>query len=112
MRWTCKSLRRLAAELVRLGHRVSHEWVAQALRGLQANRKTREGGEHPDRDAQFGHINDTAAAFLAAGQPAISVDAKKKEPVGDFKNGGREWRRQGGRRRCGCMTSRSPNWAG
>jgi DDE family transposase len=99
LRWTCKSTRKLAAELGQLGHRVSHEWVAQALRGLhyslQANRKTREGAEHPDRDAQFSHINGVGAAFLAAGEPAISVDAKKKELVGDFKNGGRAWRPKG-----------------
>jgi hypothetical protein len=62
---------------------------------LQANRKTREGGEHADRDAQFGHLNAQAEAFLAAGDPVISVDAKKKELVGDFKNAGREWRPQG-----------------
>ena len=99
LRWTCKSLRRLAAELGRLGHRASHQWVADALVGLgyrlQANRKTREGGDHPDRDAQFGYINATATAFLEAGEPVISVDAKKKELVGDFKNGGREWRPKG-----------------
>jgi hypothetical protein len=62
---------------------------------LQANRKTREGGEHPDRDAQFEHVNAQAEAFLAAGEPVVSVDAKKKELVGDFKNGGREWHPQG-----------------
>ncbi len=62
---------------------------------LQGNRKTREGADHPDCDAQFGHINQTAAAYLAAGDPVISVDAKKKELVGDFKNGGREWRPKG-----------------
>jgi hypothetical protein len=99
LRWTCKSLRKLAAELCARGHRVSHEWVRGILQGLgyslQANRKTREGGDHPDRDAQFTHINDTAAAFLAVGDPVISVDAKKKEPVGDFKNGGREWQPKG-----------------
>ncbi|MGH2410067.1 MAG: ISAzo13 family transposase [Chloroflexota bacterium] len=99
LRWTCKSLRKLAAELGAMGHRVSHQWVAMALHGLryslQANRKTREGGDQPDRDAQFAHINHTAAAFLAAGEPVISVDAKKKELVGDFKNGGRAWRPKG-----------------
>jgi hypothetical protein len=95
LRWTCKSVRRLAAELWQQGHRVSHQWVAEALHQLdyrlQANRKTREGGDAPDRDAQFGHINETAATFLAAGDPVISVDAKKKELVGDFKNPGREY---------------------
>jgi len=99
LRWTCKGVRRLAAELQALGHRVSHQWVAAALRelgySLQANRKTREGGDHPDRDAQFAHIDATSAAYLAAGDPVISVDAKNKELVGDFKNGGREWRPTG-----------------
>ncbi|MGH2387927.1 MAG: ISAzo13 family transposase [Chloroflexota bacterium] len=99
LRWTCKSVRKLAAELCMRGHRVSHEWVRGTLRvigySLQGNRKTREGGDQPDRDAQFTHINDTAAAFLAAGDPVISVDAKKKELVGEFKNGGREWQPKG-----------------
>jgi hypothetical protein len=99
LRWTAKGLRTLAAALGQMGHQVSHQWVAAALeeRGyrLQANRKTREGGAHPDRDAQFAHINHTAQEFLAAGAPVISVDAKKKELVGDFKNGGREWRPKG-----------------
>src|SRR5439155_5268495 len=75
LRWTCKSVRRLAGELGRLGHRVSHQWVATALHqlgySLQGNRKTREGGAHPDRDAQFAHINATATAYLAAGDPVI-----------------------------------------
>ena len=83
-------MRKLAAELAARGHPVSQEWVRQRLRGLhyslQGNRKTREGGDHPDRDAQFAHINATASAYLAAGDPVISVDAKKKELVGDFKN--------------------------
>ena len=96
LRWTIKSLRTLAAELRGRGHQVSHQSVAGLLRGLgyslQGNRKAREGGDHPDRDAQFDHIGDAAAAFLLAGDPVISVDAKKKELVGDFKNGGREWR--------------------
>jgi len=99
LRWTCKSVRTLAAELREQGHRVSHQWVAEHLRdlgySLQGNRKTREGSEHPDRDAQFTHINATAQAYLAAGDPVISVDTKKKELVGDFKNGGREWRPKG-----------------
>jgi hypothetical protein len=99
LRWTAKSVRRLAEGLRTLGHRVSHETVARLLRdlgySLQANRKTREGASHPDRDAQFGHINRTVAQALATGQPAISVDTKKKELVGDFKNGGREWRPKG-----------------
>ena len=99
LRWTCKSVRKLAAELRERGHRVSHQWVAEQLHdlgySLQANRKTREGSDHPDRDAQFTHINATAEAFLASGDPVISVDTKKKELVGDFKNAGREWRPQG-----------------
>ena len=99
LRWTCKSVRKLAAALRGLGHRVSHQWVAAALRdlgySLQGNRKTREGSGHPDRDAQFAHINAAAEAFLAAGEPVISVDTKKKELVGDFKNGGREWQPTG-----------------
>ena len=99
LRWTCKSLRRVAAELAALGHRVSHTVVGELLRqqkfSLQANRKTREGDSHPDRDAQFAYINTEVGAALAEGQAVISVDTKKKELVGDFKNAGREWRRQG-----------------
>jgi transposase len=99
LRWTCKSLRKLAEELRKLGHQVSHQLVSELLhdRGysLQANRKTREGGDHPDRDAQFEHVNAQAETFLAEGSPVVSVDAKKKELVGDFKNPGREWRPQG-----------------
>ncbi|HVA93078.1 MAG TPA: ISAzo13 family transposase [Chloroflexota bacterium] len=99
LRWTCKSLRRLADELRQQGHRISHQTVASLLHGLeyslQGNRKTREGDGHPDRNAQFAHINATAAASVAAGDPVISVDTKKKELVGDFKNGGREWRPKG-----------------
>jgi transposase len=97
--WTAKSVRSLAGALREKGHRVSHETVAKLLRdlgfSLQANRKTTEGASHPDRDAQFAHINETVAAAQAAGQPAISVDTKKKELIGDFKNGGREWRPKG-----------------
>src|SRR5579872_1772095 len=99
LRWTCKSVRKLATELRAQGHQVSPSWVAGMLRtlgySLQANRKTREGSDHPDRDAQFAHINATAERFLAAGEPVISVDTKKKELVGDFKNGGREWQPRG-----------------
>jgi transposase len=99
LRWTSKSVRKLAKELQHMGHQVSHELVSELLHGLgyslQANRKTREGGTHPDRDAQFAHLNAQAEAFLAAGEPVVSVDAKKKELVGDFKNAGREWRPQG-----------------
>jgi transposase len=99
LRWTSKSVRKLAKELRGMGHQVSHELVSELLHGLgyslQALRKTREGGEHPDRDGQFEHLNAQAAAFLAAGEPVVSVDAKKKELVGDFKNPGREWHPQG-----------------
>ena len=97
--WTAKSLRNLAAGLKGLGHRVCHNVVAGLLRemgySLQGNRKTLEGASHPDRDAQFVYINDQVKGVLAAGQPAISVDTKKKELVGDFKNGGREYRPKG-----------------
>ena len=99
LRWTCKSLRRLAAELGALGHKISHTIVGEVLKqqrfSLQANRKTREGEGHPDRDAQFAHINACVTCALAAQQPVISVDTKKKELVGDFKNAGREWRPHG-----------------
>ena len=97
--WTAKSLRTLASGLGALGHRICHNVVGDLLRemgySLQANRKTREGTNHPDRDAQFGYINDRVKQALAEGEPAISVDTKKKELVGDFKNGGREYRPKG-----------------
>jgi transposase len=99
LKWTAKSLRNLTEELRALGHHISHNTVGTLLRGLdyslQANRKTREGSHHPDRDAQFGYINEQVKQALATGAPAISVDTKKKELVGDFKNNGREWRPQG-----------------
>jgi hypothetical protein len=99
LRWTCKSLRQLAAELTARGHRISRTVVGELLKrqkfSLQGNSKTREGGDHPDRDAQFIHINQSVTAAMAAQQPVISVDTKKKELVGDFKNAGREWRPQG-----------------
>jgi hypothetical protein len=99
LRWTCKSLRQLAAELTARGHRISRTVVGELLKrqkfSLQANSKTQEGGDHPDRDSQFIHINQSVTAALAARQPVISVDTKKKELVGDFKNAGREWRPQG-----------------
>jgi hypothetical protein len=95
LRWTCKSIRRLADELTRENHPVGAVTVAKLLRqagySLQANRKTREGASHPDRNAQFEYISASVQRFLKRGQPAVSVDAKKKENVGDFKNGGREW---------------------
>jgi len=95
LRWTSKSVPKLAGALVRMGHEISADTVGVLLKALgyrlQANRKTREGSQHRDRDAQFEHINATVKAALAAGEPVISVDTKKKELVGDFKNGGREW---------------------
>jgi hypothetical protein len=97
LRWTCKSTRVLAAELTRQQHPASHEKVAQFLRAmdysLQGTRKTEEGADHPDRDAQFQLINDQVRRALAAGRPVISVDTKKKELVGTYENKGRQWRR-------------------
>jgi len=99
LRWTCKSTPRLAQDLAKLGHEVSQRSVcdllAQLNYSLQSTRKTREGGQHADRDAQFHHIASMAAQYQAAGDPVISVDTKKKELIGDFKNGGREWRPKG-----------------
>jgi len=99
LRWTCKSVRRLAGELQQQGHQVSRTLVSELLNAaghsLQGNRKTKEGDSHPDRDAQFAHINTQVAAALAEQQPVISVDTKKKELVGDFRNNGREYRPQG-----------------
>jgi transposase len=99
LRWTCKSVRQLADELQRKGHRASHQLVSELLHemgySLQANRKTIEGASHPDRDAQFEHINRRVRLSLRAGDPVVSVDTKKKELVGNFKNGGRELRPQG-----------------
>lgn len=97
--WTCKSTYKLATELQAMGHRVGARTVAHLLREmhyrLQANRKTREGADHPDRDAQFNHINEQTKAFQASHQPVVSVDTKKKELVGDFKNAGQEWQPKG-----------------
>jgi hypothetical protein len=99
LRWTCKSVRHLAAELRRQGHTVGRQTVAHLLAGLgyslQANWKTKEGSSHPDRNAQFAYLNARVRAFQKRGYPVVSVDAKKKELVGDFKNGGREWRPKG-----------------
>ena len=99
LRWVSRSLRHLVKALAAQGFEASQRVVANLLRELnyscQANRKTREGSNHPDRDAQFEHINATVKAAIAAGEPAISVDTKKKELVGDFKNDGRELRPQG-----------------
>ena len=97
--WTSKSTRHLADALVQQGHHVSHHTIARLLDDLhyrlQANRKTKDGRAHPDRDAQFEHINTRVRAFQTRGQPVVSIDAKKKELIGDFKNAGREWHRQG-----------------
>ena len=99
LRWTCKSLRHLAQALQAQGHEVSRTLVAHLLNemgySLQGNRKTTEGDSHPDRDAQFGYINTQVTTALAEKQPVISVDTKKKELVGDFRNNGREYRPQG-----------------
>ena len=99
LRWTCKSLRKLADELVKGGHEVSHRLVGELLEelgySLQANRKTQEGSAHPDRNAQFEFINQRTQEELALGNPVISVDTKKKELVGDFKNSGQEYRPKG-----------------
>jgi hypothetical protein len=94
LRWTSKSTRKLAEELKKMGHKVSHSRVADMLRvlgySLQANKKTIEGTSHPDRDQQFNYINEKCKAFQEERQPVISVDAKKKESVGNFKNNGKE----------------------
>jgi transposase len=99
LRWTCKSVRQLTAELKRLKHEVSHQVVADLLHelgySLQANRKTKEGTDHPDRNAQFEHLNGKVKWSLGRNQPVISVDTKKKELVGDYKNNGKELRRKG-----------------
>ena len=95
LRWTCKSVRRLAEELQHEGHAVSYQTVAELLHALdyslQANQKTLEGNQHADRDEQFEYINRKAQRYLKQGEPVISVDTKKKELVGDFKNAGQEW---------------------
>ncbi len=99
LRYTIKSVRNLAAELVRLGHKVTYPTVAMLLHelkySLQANSKKKEGTAHPDRNAQFEHINNNANKYLDMGDPVISVDTKKKEIIGDFKNQGRDWRPKG-----------------
>jgi len=101
--WTCKSTRNLTDALLGLGHDLSHQTVGRLLvelgYSLQANRKTEEGQDHPDRDAQFEHINAQVRAFQRRGQPVISVDTKKKEIVGNYKNSGQEWEPSGRPRR-------------
>ena len=97
--WTSKSTRHLAEALVALGHDISHDSVGRLLEEigyrLQANRKTEEGSDHPDRDAQFGYINRCIRRFQKRHQPVVSVDAKKRELVGNYRNPGREWRPEG-----------------
>ena len=99
LRWTCKSAARLATQLQAQGHAVSERTINRLLHhlgySLQSNRKLLEGHQHPDRDAQFQHINQRVKAFQRQRQPVVSVDTKKKELVGPFRNGGREWRPQG-----------------
>jgi DDE family transposase len=99
LRWTTKSTRHLADALTAMGHRVSHSVVAKILRSLgyslQGTRKALEGKQHPDRDEQFGYLNDLARQFLASGDPVISVDTKKKELVGRYAQSGHEWQPQG-----------------
>jgi hypothetical protein len=99
LRWTVQSIRRLADELIGMGHKTSARMVAKLLHemgySLQANRKTTEGSSHPDRNAQFEHINNKVRREIAANNPVIAVDTKKKELVGDFKNGGKELRPKG-----------------
>jgi len=105
LRWTLKSTRKLSGELARLGHRAGANLVGELLHylgySLQANAKVTEGSQHPDRDAQFRYINDRAGEHLAAGEPVISVDCKKKELVGDYANGGAEWEPEGSPTRVG-----------
>jgi hypothetical protein len=99
LRWTSKSKAKLAEELRARGHTVSETKVGRLLNemgySLQAAKKTKEGAQHPDRNAQFEHINEQAAGFLKRGQPVVSVDTKKKELIGEYKNGGREWQPKG-----------------
>lgn len=103
LRWTCKSTRNLARELTTQGHPVSHTTVAEELHlqqySLQGNRKTQEGASHPDRNAQFLHIHETSSTFQKRGDPVISIDTKKKELIGNYKNGGQEWAPKGAPRK-------------
>ena len=115
LRWTVKSTRTLAAELTRQGRKIGADTVGDLLReegfSLQASVKTIEGKQHPDRDAQFRYIAAQAGEHMAAGQPVISVDAKKREQVGPFARPGRQWRHR--ETRSGSATTASPmrNWA-
>jgi hypothetical protein len=116
LRWTCRSVRNLTAELQQRRHSVSHQVVADLLHelgySLQANRKTREGASHPDRNAQFEHLNSKVKRYLGSKDPVISVDTKKKELVGDFKNGGRELRPKGDPEKVRVHDSWIKNWDG
>ena len=115
LRWTCKSTPRLAAELRSGGYQVSQRTVCALLGSLgyslQSVRKSREGAQHPDRDAQFQHIARQVAEFLRAGQPVISVDTKKKELVGDFTRSGQEWQPKGRPEAVRVHASRIQSWA-
>lgn len=99
LRWTSRSLRKLSAEMKNMGHNISHVTIGSLLEKLgytlQSNKKSQEGGNSPDRDAQFEHINDVVTQFITKNQPVISVDAKKKELIGQFRNNGREYRPSG-----------------
>ncbi len=114
LRWTTKSTRALAAELTGQGHRVSADTVADLLReegfSLQAGAKTLEGKQHPDRDAQFRYISEQVKAHLGSNDPVVSVDTKKKELVGPFKNGGREWHPKGEPAEVRTHGAISPGW--
>ena len=113
--WTTKSTRNLAEALTGGGHPVSDRTVARMLRALgfslQGNAKVTEGRQHVDRDAQFGYLNAAVVEHLAVGAPVVSVDTKKKELVGEFKNGGREYQPQGHRSASTCTTSPTRSWA-
>ena len=115
LRWTCKSTARLAEELTRQAHPIGAWTVGALLRAagysLQSNRKTKEGATHPDRNAQFEHINTMVKRLQQRGQPVISVDTKKKELVGQFKNGGASGSPRANPRRWTCTTSRTRSWA-
>ena len=116
LRWICKSTRAIALQLRQQRHPISHVKVAQLLHeqnySLQSNRKTEEGKGHPDRDAQFGHINASVKKSLAAGLPVISVDTKKKELIGNYDNAGRQWLPAKQPIKVSGMTSRVPKCPG
>ena len=116
LRWTCKSVRKLAQELGRRGHRVSHRLVAELLHelgySLQANAKTLEGSSHPDRNAQFEHIHRKVRRFLKQGQPVISVIPRRGSWWETSKTGAESFGSRGTRSRCGSMTSSFPSWDG